>query len=111
MSETSFDNGFRHTFCCDTNSVMRLPAGTKGGRFSPLSLFTSQQTSDMTTYNILPENLYNWVINLKTDTSMGVDPFDLINDTDQDLVLFFLCSFLILIVARTDVRYAASFRH
>lgn len=41
-------------------------------------------------YNILPEDTYNFLINLEVDTSNGVDPFDLINDTDKDLVLYLL---------------------
>jgi hypothetical protein len=52
----------------------------------------SQHTSDMTTYNILPENIYTWLINLNADTSKGVDPFDLMNNTDKDLVLPFIYS-------------------
>jgi len=46
----------------------------------------------MTTYNILPENIYTWLINLNADTSKGVDPFDLMNNTDKDLVLPFIYS-------------------
>jgi len=61
------------------------PAGIKRGMvsFHPLP---SQQTMDITTYNILPENIYKWLINLNADTSKGVDPFDLMNNTDRDLV-------------------------
>ena len=40
----------------------------------------------MTTYNILPENIYKWLINLNADTSKGVDPLDLMNNPDKDLV-------------------------
>jgi hypothetical protein len=69
------------SFGCDGAS----PAGIKRG-IPSLAPLPSQQTLDMTTYNILPENIYNWLINLNADTSKGVDPLDLMNNPDKDLV-------------------------
>jgi len=61
----------------------------KRKRFPPTPILITTNSNIMN-YNILPEDTYNFLINLEVDTSNGVDPFDLINDTDKDLVLYLL---------------------